>query len=247
MAWLDDMWIEDTTELSDGEVSWGFVRDGDSPRWKIQLKLKRADGSAHTIRIPDSWHGNFGGSELVVTPDESHAVVFVFSGQDEAECMIFRLVPELEFMGAMPVSLEPVCSPDARFVAGLEAGRGFAIDDKNREFFDPPAVEEPVFELARLHVYDLTTGGRQSHPVWLTFRSEELEELKDETGLLEEWAENLYYPELGLGHHGQGTVFAPIGRFTFTVPDPAAATVVLATTCTEVGDSSAIFQLSARS
>ena len=222
-----ESWRGVTKALSEGEICWGFVRGHDSLEWMIELTLVRADGSVRSVRVPDRWHGNFGGSVLVVTPEESHAVLYVYSGQSEAECMVFRLVPELEFRVALPVDYEPVCSPDARYVAGLADGRGFAIDDPDREWWDPPEGAKPVFELGRLEIFELTTGAHQSHLLRLVFRREQLTELTGVDGDLEQWAyDNLFQPELELGRDGRGAVVTGLDRFMFTVPEPGATSMI---------------------
>lgn len=223
-----------TTTTAEGEVGWRFVQDDDAPP-AIELAVVRTDGTVRSARVPDRWRYNFGGSDLAVAPDGSHAALHLYSGQGDGETLVFRLVPEVALRASLPIAFSSVVSPDALFVAGLAPGRGFAIEDPDAEWWELPQDAPPVFELARLEVLDLSTGVQGTQLVHVTFP--ELETVAGTDEALEEWTyENLEYPELELGTGGQGVVATRVGRFGFTLPCAAPSGVLAATWSATGGD-----------
>lgn len=70
------------------------------------------------LPVPSS---GYGGSELVVSPDQRWAALFIYSGQSEQGYELFALEPTLVHVGGLPYvqgeGTVPVFSPDSRWLA----------------------------------------------------------------------------------------------------------------------------------
>lgn len=125
------------------------------------------------LRWP-SWRGGVGGLELVVSPDERLAVLFIFSGQSSQGYELFSLRPLRRLEGLAEVhghGSAPQFSPDSAWLVSL-------IDQPPRlrasgEYFEErqadDSSERAIIDVATLYVQPLApvVGAPQRQPVGL--------------------------------------------------------------------------------
>lgn len=123
-----------------------------------------------TIVLPYP-HAGYGGHELVVSPDESHVALYLYSGQSEQGWELFSLSPELRHVGGLPyVNGEgdaPQFSPDGQWLAMCVAveRRVHGTDDDFEEVCDPDADDSVMVEWARLYVQHVSSTELSSQAV----------------------------------------------------------------------------------
>lgn len=102
------------------------------------------------VKIKNAWGGNFGGHELVVSPDERYLAISIFSGQSTQGYELFQLSPQLKHVGGLPDTggegTGPYFSPDGRYLALVLSNVGWKWRDEN------------VFDWAMLHLLTLPDG-----------------------------------------------------------------------------------------
>jgi hypothetical protein len=122
----------------------------------------------HRLDLPYPSAG-YGGSELVVAPDERHVAMFVYSGQSEVGLELFRIdVPSrtVEHVFHRPyvagVGDAPAWSPDGRWLARLATQGPFerASGAWLEEVLDPEAdaAELVVADFGELFLLELVEG-----------------------------------------------------------------------------------------
>lgn len=207
--------VYDVTE----HVHWRFVQD-DGPQVQVEVSVRREDGTVESVRFPDPWRHMLVDGALTFAADRSHLMLDLTTGQSTSVTLVCRLVPRLEIRAALPIAWLPRCSPDVRFVAGVAEGEGFALNDPDLEWWEPPTpTGTALFEVARVEVLDLETDARATHPVHVEFPVEALTDTAGGPGALEQWMfEHLDAPDFELGANGQAAVVTGAGRFTFTLP-----------------------------
>ena len=208
-------------------VHWRIVRD-EGPQNQVEVSVHRRDGTVESVRFPDPYGRCLFDGELTFAADRSHLMLDLSTGQSASVTLVCRLVPRLEILAALPIAYLPKCDPDVRFVAGVAEGRGFAVDDPDLEWWEPPTTSGPaVFEVARVEVLDLATGTRATHPVLVEFPVEGLIDTARGPGALEQWMfEHLDSLDFALGAGGEAAVVTWAGRFTFTLPAPSPSAVL---------------------
>lgn len=116
----------------------------------VIVELARTGGELERVELPYPRNG-FGGSELVVSPDQHWAALFVYSGQSEQGWELFELAPKLRHVGGLPYvrgqGMAPAFSPDSRYIAMTVVGgvAGFRERTTGRhaeEVLDPRAPED---------------------------------------------------------------------------------------------------------
>lgn len=94
-------------------------------RSSIGVDLVHHDGRTERTELPSPQAG-FGGSEIVVSPDQHWAALFVYSGQSEQGWELFELAPTLRHVGGLPYvrgeGMAPAFSPDSRYLAMAVVG-----------------------------------------------------------------------------------------------------------------------------
>ena len=127
----------------------------------------------------------YGGSELVVSPDERVVAMFVYSGQSQVGYELFRIDAKratIDHFGGMPYVVGegdvPVWSPDGRWLAMLASAGPFERDTGEwiEEMLDPDTGDddEIVAELGQLFLQPVPQVGRpgpiERHFVGATIR-----------------------------------------------------------------------------
>lgn len=106
----------------------------------------------------------YGGGELVVSPDQRHAALFVFSGQSEVGYELFALTPQLRHLGGLPYvhgeGDAPVFSPDGTWLAMVIACfpivRG--TETYAEDALDPDAEGTVLVDWAAIYTQRLPDG-----------------------------------------------------------------------------------------
>lgn len=127
----------------------------------------------------------YGGSEVVVSPDERTAAMFVYSGQSQVGYELFRIDAKkglIERVSGMPYEVgegdAPVFSPDGRWLVMLASAGPYERDTGEyvEDLLDPEADDgdEIVADLAQLFVQAIPDIGRpgpvERHFVGATIR-----------------------------------------------------------------------------
>lgn len=129
-----------------------------------------AGGATGEVVLPYPRLG-YGGHELIVSPEEDHLALYLFSGQSEQGWELFSLVPELRHAGSLPyVEGEgdpPQFSPDGQWLAMLVAVAPRVRDtgDYFESTSDASAGDTVVVDWARLYVQHLPDRDIMSHAV----------------------------------------------------------------------------------
>lgn len=140
-----------------------------------------------------------GGVELVVSPDERYAALFVYSGQSEQGYDLFELAPKLRQLDGLAYvpgeGLAPFFAPDSRRVAmAITQTRMIrGTEEYAEELLDPDADpdEEILVDWAALYVQDLPAGTPRRTPIGTDVpASADIDDI-------EEW--NLYEPSRFVG------------------------------------------------
>lgn len=117
--------------------------------------------------------GGVGGASLVVSPDERHAALWVYTGQAEQEHRLFALMPfalvraVAQYRG---MSDAPVFSPDGRWLVTFVATepRVRATGDHYEDAFAEDATDEVVVDFATLLVQAVPGGEVRERAVGVT-------------------------------------------------------------------------------
>lgn len=138
----------------------------------------RHDGTALTVVTPDgddvvsfSPRGGIGGWELVVSGDERHAALFIYSGQSSQGYELLRLRPRVAHLGGMADTYghgsAPVFSPGGDWLVMLMDGepRVRETGAYYEEVWDESADAAVVVDWARLYVLRLPELTPDSVPV----------------------------------------------------------------------------------
>lgn len=134
-------------------------------RYYVQLGETRID-----LPYPSA---GYGGSEVVVSPDERTAAMFVYSGQSQVAYELFRIDAKkgsIERVSGMPYEVgeggAPVFSPDGRWLVMLASAGPYEREtgEHLEDLLDPEADEGDaiVADLAQLFVQAIPNIGRPS-------------------------------------------------------------------------------------
>jgi hypothetical protein len=135
----------------------------------LSLTLISDDASSEIV-LPYP-HAGYGGHKLVISPDESHLALYLFSGQSEQGWELFSLVPTLRHLGCLPyVDGEgdpPRFSSNGRWLAMFVSvtARVRDTDTYFEEVSDPYADDSVVIEWAQLYVQRVPDGEIARHAV----------------------------------------------------------------------------------
>ncbi|HTR50817.1 MAG TPA: hypothetical protein VMJ10_08935 [Kofleriaceae bacterium] len=92
------------------------------------------------VRLENAWWGNYGGRDLVVSPDERYLAVSIYSGQSTQGYELFQLSPELKHVGGLPDTggegTEPCFSPDSKWLALVLSAVGERWRDEAKTVLD---------------------------------------------------------------------------------------------------------------
>lgn len=92
------------------------------------IVLVESKSGDELVRLPYPCAG-YGGHEIVVSPDETYAAVFLYSGQSEVGYELFEVKPSLRHLASMPYVFgegdAPVFSPNGKFIAMAYAVNGW--------------------------------------------------------------------------------------------------------------------------
>lgn len=130
------------------------LRDGSlefTDRGELRLTLARDERRASTVALPTPGSG-YGGHELVVSRDERHAALFLYSGQSEVGFELFALGAKLRRIFSLPYELgdadPPRFSADATWLVMLvrtHGGHGWYDDSDNLyDHAAPPPADVPA-------------------------------------------------------------------------------------------------------
>lgn len=129
-----------------------------------------AAGARARLALPYPRAG-YGGHALVVSPDEDHVALYLFSGQSEQGWELFALRPALRHVGGLAYvegcGDAPRFSPDGRWLAMLVATtpRVVATGACFEDVSTPDADDAVLVEWARLYVHRLGDEQTTRHPV----------------------------------------------------------------------------------
>lgn len=115
------------------------------------------------IALP-RWIGGVGGMELVVSADERHAALFIYSGQSSQGYELFALEPSLSHLGGLPEtrgkSTGPLFSPGGDWLVSLidveRCVRG--TGDHFETVQDDSATDRIIVDWAQLYVQRVPHG-----------------------------------------------------------------------------------------
>jgi hypothetical protein len=135
------------------------------------VTLARGAGRGdQVVRLPPPVAG-LEGLELVVSPDERYACLFVYSGQSQQGWELFEVEPALRHVSSLPYvhgeGLAPVFSPDSRYVAMVvtrqptERGTG----KKAEKLLKPDATGEVLIDWAMLYAQRVPSAPVEASPV----------------------------------------------------------------------------------
>ncbi len=134
-------------------------------RKKLELVVLDATGAVIESEIVPAPRGGYGGSKLIVSPDERHAAVFLFTGASSQGWELYSIEPTLQRRAGLPCiggeGEPPVFSPDGALLVMATTGPVAWIDDEGERYDDvePEHRDAPwQVEWAQLHVQDLATG-----------------------------------------------------------------------------------------
>jgi hypothetical protein len=133
------------------------------------VEMRHASGAVERVELVRPGAG-VGGTELVVSPDERFAALFVYSGQSEQGYELFELSPMLRHVGGLPyvygTGMAPVFSPDSRYLAMVVAAewRTRATGEHAETLFDGSAGAILV-DWGWLHVHAIPDGPVTSVPL----------------------------------------------------------------------------------
>jgi hypothetical protein len=141
------------------------IRCGDDARNDaIWVTLEAPSKPEERVTLPRS-SGGVGGLDLVVSHDERHLALFVYSGQSAQGYELFALEPQLRHLGGLPyvhgMGDGPTFSPDDRWLVMLvrEVAR---LRTATREYFEAVSDEHAqgtvVIDWARLYVQRVPDG-----------------------------------------------------------------------------------------
>jgi hypothetical protein len=127
--------------------------------------IELVPSSGPLLALDVAWaRGNFGGSELVVSPDQRLAALFIYSGQSEVGYELFGLEPTLQRLGGLPYvhgdGGAPLFSPDGRWLvlATTTVPRVRGTGEYAEEVLVPHASGEFLVDWAQLFVHPLPDG-----------------------------------------------------------------------------------------
>ena len=129
------------------------------------------EGQQVTMRVPNA---GYGGSELVVSPDQRWAALFVYSGQSDQGYELFALEPALKRVGGLPYvygeGTVPVFSPDSRWLAMVMTTEQRVRDsgDYAEEILEDDAEGDVFVDWAKLYAQQLPDGPINNAPVGTT-------------------------------------------------------------------------------
>lgn len=126
----------------------------------IWVSVDPRGGATQRVLLPYPGAG-LGGGAMIVSPDETHAALYVFSGQSQQGYELFALEPELRHLGGLPYVVGeggvPVFSPDGRwivmFVGTIVKVHG--TDEHAEDRLDPDAEGDLHVDFAELIVQAL--------------------------------------------------------------------------------------------
>lgn len=112
------------------------------------------------LPVPSS---GYGGSELVVSPDQRWAALFIYSGQSEAGYELFALEPALAHVGQLPYvrgeGTVPVFSPDSQWLVMVTTNqRRVRGTGEYAEEVLGEGEGEVLIDWATVHVQRVTDG-----------------------------------------------------------------------------------------
>lgn len=118
-----------------------------------------SDDDSEMVRLPYPSAG-YGGHEIVVSPDERYAAVFIYSGQSEIGYELFELKPSLRHRASVPYVFgtgdAPVFSADGKHIA-----MAYAVN----EYLDPvDFIQDPddkwrfLVRWAEIHFRSIESG-----------------------------------------------------------------------------------------
>lgn len=141
---------------------------------EVAVELARRDGTVERVALPYPVTG-LGGMELIVSPDERYAALFVYSGQAEQGWELFAIdaeaQPALRHVSRLPYvhgeGLAPVFSPDSRMLAmvvtSVPCERGTGEDAE--ALLDPEARGEVLIDWAVLYAQRIPDGQIEASPI----------------------------------------------------------------------------------
>lgn len=143
------------------DKDWVAVRDGrgtltlDADRGAVVLITPGSDDEIATIPTASDFSG---GHEFVVSDDERHVALFVYSGQSSQGYELFALQPTLAHIGGLPEvfgeGAAPAFSPGCRWVVMFTTDDPFVreTDEHFDEIHDAESDATVVVDWARLRV-----------------------------------------------------------------------------------------------
>ena len=141
------------------------IRCGDDARNRaVWVTLEARGKPEERVTLPRS-SGGVGGLDLVVSHDERHLALFIYSGQSAQGYEIFALEPRLRHLGGLPyvrgMGDAPTFSPDDRWlvmvvreVGHLRTATGECFEEVSDEY----AQGTVVIHWARLYVQRVPDG-----------------------------------------------------------------------------------------
>jgi hypothetical protein len=127
---------------------------------------------ANEVKIENAWWGNYGGHDLVISPDERYLVISIFSGQSTQGWELFQLVPTTEHLGGLRdthgTGTAPVFAPDSRWLAMVLTGVDARWRDTKTRFedrLDPDSDERSILDWATLFIQRLPDGAIEEHTI----------------------------------------------------------------------------------
>lgn len=161
----------------------GVLRCGDGPQLSLIIE-RRVHGAdvRYEVARPAPMQG-LGGRELVVSPDEQYAALFVYSGQSEQGWVLFAVSPDdelhpIRYMSSLPYvhgqGMAPAFSPDSRWLVMAVTGGWVTSDGVDAEDALDGGEGRVLLEWARIYAQQLPGGpvGTTAICTWIDRRSD---------------------------------------------------------------------------